>query len=85
VWTERPLDQMLGVVPGNARNIAAADANVGQFAIAEPIELTKALIVAAPLPKDANKMRQEHGVNPFRTGGNPLFSETKIILAGFLE
>ena len=51
----------LGVIPGHARNIAAGDADIGQFAIAEPIQLAKALVVAAPLPEDANQMRQEHG------------------------
>ena len=51
----------LGVFPGHARDVAAGDADVGQFAIAEPIELAKALVVAAPLPVDANQMSEEHG------------------------
>ena len=51
----------LGVIPGHARDVAAGDADVGQFAIAEPIQLAKALVVAAPLPIDANQMSQEHG------------------------
>ena len=51
----------LGVIPGHARNVAAGDADVGQFTVAEPIQLAKALVVAAPLPIDADQMRQEHG------------------------
>ena len=59
----------LGIIPGHARDIAAGDADVGQFAIAEPIELAKALVVAAPLPEGANQMRQKHSVNPLRGRG----------------
>ena len=56
----------LRAIPGHARNVAAGDADVGQFAIAEPIQLAKALVVAAPLPEDANQMSEEHGINPLR-------------------
>ena len=56
----------LGAIPGHARNVAAGDADVGQFTIAEPIQLAKALVVAAPLPEDANQMSEEHGINPLR-------------------
>ncbi len=51
---------VLGAIPGHARDVAAGDADVGQFAIAEPVQLAKALVVAAPLPEDANQMSEEH-------------------------
>jgi hypothetical protein len=55
---------VLGGFPGYTRDIAAGDTDVGQFAVAEPIELAKALVVTAPLPIDANQLSQEHVVNP---------------------
>jgi hypothetical protein len=47
--------------PGDARDIPPRHTEIGQFAIAELIELAKALVVPAPLLEHANQMSQEHG------------------------
>ena len=51
---------VLGGFPGHARDIAAGDADVGQFAIAEPVELAKAVVVTAPLPINAKQVGEDH-------------------------
>ena len=55
-----PEQLVLGVFPGDPRDIAPGDADVGQFAIAEPVELAKAVVVAAPLLEHANEVSEEH-------------------------
>src|SRR5262249_21082514 len=37
-----------GAVPGDARNVRAGDADIGQFAVAELVELVQAGVVALP-------------------------------------
>jgi transposase len=50
----------LGTFPGRAGDIAATEADIGQFPIAEPVQLAKALVVPTPLPEHTDQIRQEH-------------------------
>jgi hypothetical protein len=48
-------------VPGNARNVRAADADVGKLAIAKARQLAQALVVTLPLLDEAGECGN-HGV-----------------------
>src|ERR1700741_1490762 len=48
-------------VPGNARNIGAADADVGKLAVAQARQFVQALVIALPLLDEADECGK-HGV-----------------------
>ena len=45
--------------PGHARDVRAADADIGEFAITEPAEFAQAGVVPAPFPDEADD-RSKH-------------------------
>ena len=48
-------------IPGNARNVRAADADVGELAVAKTRQFVQALVVALPLLDEAGECGN-HGV-----------------------
>jgi hypothetical protein len=50
-----------GAFPSRTRNIAAAEADIGQFTVAEPVQLAQTLVVPAPLPEHTDQVGQKHG------------------------
>src|SRR5438094_1903180 len=48
----------VGLIPGDPRNVRAADADIGQFAIAELRELAQAGVVAPPGPEEPDNSEQ---------------------------
>ena len=53
-------------VPGNPRNVRAADADIGEFTIAQARQLVHALVVTLPLLDEADDCGK-HGISlPFR-------------------
>src|SRR5258708_7012965 len=56
---------LAGVVPGNPVDVAAGDADIGQFAVGQAIELREPLVVAPPFAVPAGEGGEQHGVGPF--------------------
>ena len=54
-----------GILPRNPRYVRSGNPNVGQVAVAEPIELVQACVIAPPGPQEVEDGEQ-HGSYPFR-------------------
>ena len=51
----------MGGVPGNARNVGAADANIGELPVAQARQFVEALVVTLPLLDEADECGK-HGI-----------------------
>src|SRR5713101_5286593 len=76
----------VGAFPRDPRNVRSGDADIGQFAVAELIELVQACIVAPPRPEEVDEC-DKHGLCLSRPllavlcrqdAGNPSQSEGKV-------
>src|SRR5262249_40977329 len=64
------------VAPCDGRDFRTVEADIGEFAVAEPGEFAHAPRIAAPRAEQPDEFGDEHGSNPFvllkKAGGNGL-------------
>jgi hypothetical protein len=59
-------------VPGHPRNIAAADADIGEFAVTQARQFGQALVVTPPLPDHADNAGKHSGPLSRASGSEPV-------------
>src|SRR5262245_18830500 len=63
-------------VPGNARNVRAADTDIGQLAVAQARQLVQALVVTLPLLDEADECGNHDSPSFLRSGAVPVDCST---------
>lgn len=57
-----------GAFPGNADDIAAIEADIGQLVFVQAGQFTQAGIISAPLPDKTENIRNQHCIHDLSSG-----------------